>query len=135
MAELRVPASMEQHRQVMDFVEDFSHAAGAGEANCMRLLVAVDELFTNIAQYGYPDGRAGTADIIATEDNGVITITFVDDGIPYDPLAREDPDITLSAEERKIGGLGIFMVKKTMDRMDYAYENGKNRLTLQLKIR
>ncbi len=66
--------------------------------------------------------------------DGVAEITFADSGIPYDPLKREDPDVLLSAEDREIGGLGIFMVKKTMDDMFYEYRDGQNLLTIRKKI-
>ena len=68
------------------------------------------------------------------EEDNTAVITLIDGGIPYDPLAKEDPDVTLSAEEREIGGLGIFMAKKNMDEMTYKYEDGKNILTCRKKI-
>ena len=135
MAELCVPSSMEYHAEVLRFVEDFARHAGADEPRCMKLLIAADELFTNIAQYGYPDRAHGTSEISAEETDGVIILTFADDGIPYNPLLKPDPDVTLSAEERKIGGLGIYMVKKSMDAMEYVHEDGKNKLTLKLRLR
>ena len=61
-------------------------------------------------------------------------ITFLDSGVPYDPLAKADPDVTLSAEERQIGGLGIFMVKKSMDSMEYKYQDGRNILVIRKKL-
>ena len=96
----------------------------------MQIDLAVEELFVNIAHYAYaPD--VGMA-VISTElsPDRKFSITFEDSGIPYDPLAKEDPDITLSANERAIGGLGIFMVKKSMDDMYYEYRDGKNILTI-----
>ena len=69
-----------------------------------------------------------------TENPLSVVITFIDGGVPYDPLATEDPDTTLSAEERDIGGLGIFMVKKSMDEITYRYEGGKNVLSIRKKI-
>ena len=97
----------------------------------MQIDIAVEEIFVNIASYAYPNGD-GTATISVSESTSptAIRITFVDSGIPYNPLAKEDPDITLGAEEREIGGLGIFMVKKSMDDVNYEYTHGHNRLTL-----
>lgn len=91
----------------------------------------MDEISTNILQYS----GARTMELRCVASADEITITFADDGIPYNPLEREDPDITLSAEERAIGGLGIFMVKKIMDTVEYAYRDGKNLLTVTKNIK
>ena len=97
----------------------------------MQLDVAVEELFVNIASYAYGD-KTGTAEIsMELLPDRIIEITFCDTGIPYNPLAKPDPDVTLSAEERQIGGLGIYIVKKSMDDVLYRYENGQNILTIR----
>ena len=98
----------------------------------MQIDVAIEEIFVNIAHYAYPEGE-GDAVISVGADTaaGGVQIVFEDEGIPYDPLKNEDPDITLSAEDRPIGGLGIFMVKKSMDEVSYEYKDGKNRLTIK----
>jgi anti-sigma regulatory factor (Ser/Thr protein kinase) len=101
----------------------------------MQIAVVIDELFANIAMYAY-DGGKGEA-IVGVDVSGepqVVSITFKDRGKPFDPLAKEDPDVTLSVEERPIGGLGIFMVKKMMDEVIYRYEEGMNVLTVRKKI-
>ena len=94
--------------------------------------VAVEELFINIASYSYDSG-IGTAvvQVSVLDDPLSVEITFIDNGMQYDPLAKEDPDITLPANKRKKGGLGIFMVKKTMDDVTYEYKDGKNILTIR----
>ena len=97
----------------------------------MQLDVAVEELFVNIASYAYGD-KTGIADItIELLPAQVVQITFRDSGIPYNPLEKPDPDITKPAEEREIGGLGIYIVKKSMDEVLYRYENGQNILTIR----
>ena len=98
----------------------------------MQIDVAVEEIFMNIASYAYAPAT-GTAQVILTlcEEPRGVEITFIDGGVPYDPLAKEDPDVTLSAQERQIGGLGIFMVKKTMDAMTYEYRDQKNILKIK----
>ena len=97
--------------------------------------VAVEEIYVNICHYAYKDkGGEGDATIKMKIDDGVAEIVFEDTGIKYDPLANEEPDITLSAEEREIGGLGVFITKKTMDEVLYEYKDGKNILTLRKKI-
>ena len=97
--------------------------------------VAIEELFVNVARYAYKDGD-GEVNFGIGFDKESRTITFrmADRGVPFDPLKKPDPDITLSAEEREIGGLGIFITKKTMDSIEYAYENGENVLTMTKKI-
>ena len=101
----------------------------------MQISLAVEEIFVNIANYAYA-AEGGNATIRAgiEKDTNMAVITFVDRGRPYDPTAKADPDITLSAEERAIGGLGIFMVKKTMDEVSYSYTNGCNVLTMKKKL-
>ena len=101
----------------------------------MQISVAVEEIFVNIASYAYaPDKGSATVCVEVSGDPVTVTITFVDRGVPYDPLAKEDPDVTLSADERGIGGLGIFMTKKIMDDVAYEYRDGKNILTLKKNI-
>jgi len=103
----------------------------------IQIDVAIDEVFCNIASYAYPDG-AGKAKIVidffARDGAKYVKIVFIDQGIEFNPLDKPDPDITLGVEERQIGGLGIFMVKKTMDEVTYEYRDGSNMLTLVKKI-
>lgn len=98
----------------------------------MQIDIAVEEIFVNIASYAYTP-EIGKAEILIQEDHDPegITITFIDTGIPYDPLAKPDPDVTLSANQRQIGGLGIYMVKKSMTDMTYRYEENRNILTIR----
>lgn len=109
------------------FVEERLDEGGIPFKAVAQVNIAVDEIFSNIILYS----GAKEASISVGLDNGTVTVVFSDDGTPYDPTAKPDPDITLSAEERKIGGLGIFMVKKIMDSVVYEYRGGKNILTLK----
>ena len=97
----------------------------------MQIDIAVEEIFVNIANYAYGDnvGIVMIRSKVSAEPYS-ITITFIDNGVSYDPLSKPDPDVTLSAEDRQIGGLGIYMVKKNMDSIDYQYLDGQNILTL-----
>ena len=99
----------------------------------MQIQVCVEEMFVNVAHYAY-NGAEGTVTLDIDVDNGVMTITLTDEGMQFDPLAKKDPDITLAASERPIGGLGIFMVKKSMDEVEYKRENNKNIFTMKKKI-
>ena len=101
----------------------------------MQIDIAIDELFSNIAYYAYnPDVGPATVRVEVVEDPMAVVITFIDKGVPYDPLAREDPDTTLSAEERDLGGIGIYMVKKSMDEVTYEYKDGQNILKIKKNI-
>lgn len=130
--ELEIDALIENLPQVEAFVEERLEAAACPMPLMMKISIAVEEVFVNIAHYAYGDS-VGKA-IIRMEilpDPTAAVITFIDSGVPYNPLKKVDPDVTLSAEERQIGGLGIFITKKTMDEVTYAYQDGKNILTLK----
>ena len=130
---LRVEADTEKLHEVQDFVNAILEAHNCPSATQMLIEVSLEELFVNIAHYAYPEGN-GWAEIHCGVTDGVAAITLIDGGIPYDPLAKPDPDVTLSAEERQIGGLGIYMVKKKMDEMTYDRWDNKNVLTIKKKL-
>ena len=97
----------------------------------MQIDVAIEEVFVNIVRYAYPEGEGEAAIEVETTDSPrAVKITFEDEGVPFNPLEHEDPDIMLSADDRPAGGLGILMVKKSMDDVSYEYKDGKNRLTI-----
>ena len=101
----------------------------------LQIDIAIDELFGNITHYAYnPDIGPATVRVEVKENPLAVIVTFIDHGVQYDPLATEDPDTTLSAEERKIGGLGIYIVKKSMDEITYEYKDGQNILTIKKNI-
>lgn len=130
MDKKEILAKIENLPEVSAFIDEKLEEAGSSMKVQMQIDVAVEEIFVNIASYAY-GGKEGLAEIFFDIDSDKkVNITFVDSGVPYDPLKKDDPDVTLSADERQIGGLGIFMVKKTMDDMVYEYKDGKNRLTL-----
>ena len=131
MKNLIIDATVENLDNVIAFIDAELEEHDCSMKTQMRIDVAVEELFVNIAHYAYePD--VGTAEIRIDFIEGPrsAVITFIDSGVPYNPLAKEDPDVSLSLEQRKIGGLGIFMVKKSMDDMQYEYKDGKNILTI-----
>ena len=132
MKELEIEAKLDNLNQVLAFVDGFLEENECSMKVQMQMDVAVEEIFVNIANYAYAPG-VGQARIRIeiTGEPRMVQVTFIDSGVPYDPLAKPDPDVTLSAEERQIGGLGIFMVKKSMDNMLYEYKDKQNILTLQ----
>ena len=135
MAELNIEARTENLEKVQAFIGEILEEYNCSLKIRTQMDIAVEELFVNIAHYAYNSGvGAATVRVEVQEEPLQVSVTFIDNGIPYDPLARADPDVTLSAEERKIGGLGIYMVKKSMDMVDYEYKDGKNILTIQKKL-
>lgn len=135
MKKLTIDATVENLDEVLAFVDAELEAADCPLKTQMQIDVAVEEIFVNIAHYAYaPDTGKAVIGVAVSGDPAIAKITFSDTGMPYNPMEKEDPDVTLSAEEREIGGLGIFMVKKSMDTMDYEYRNGQNLLTMTKRI-
>lgn len=130
MNELIIEAKLDNMESVLDFINERLTDTSPKLRN--QIGIAVDEIFSNIARYAYHPEVGGAAVRIAVGED--VTIEFEDSGIAYDPLSAEPPDITLSAEEREIGGLGLFMVKNMMDSVDYRREGSKNILTIKKKI-
>lgn len=130
--ELVVEAEKENLDRVTAFVNSRLETVDCPPKAQMQIGVAVEEVFVNIASYAYaPDKGLVKVRVEVSADPVTVTITFTDRGTPYDPLSREAPDITLPADAREIGGLGIYMTKKLMDDVRYAYEDGRNVLTLK----
>ncbi|MGN0779167.1 MAG: ATP-binding protein [Aristaeellaceae bacterium] len=135
MKEITLPATAENIPRVTAFLDEQLEAVACSIKAQMQLDVAMDELFSNIAAYAYAPGTGeATVRFAFDETTRTVSVTLMDSGTPFDPLAKADPDITASAEARAIGGLGIFLVKKTMDGMEYRYENHQNILTIHKKI-
>ncbi|MDD7148473.1 MAG: ATP-binding protein [Lachnospiraceae bacterium] len=132
MDKLTVEAKTENLEEVLGFVDRHLETMDCSPKVSVQIDVAVEELFVNIAHYAYSPGTgSATIGVEILKDPAAIAITFTDRGKPFDPLAKEDPDITLSAEERQIGGLGIYMVKKSMDEVVYEYKDGQNILRIK----
>lgn len=136
--ELTVEASTDNLARVLAFLDERLEELGCSMKAQMQIDIALEEIFVNVAQYAYADlpQQDHAANLVSiqvedTEDPRSVAITITDRGVPFNPLAKEDPDTTLSAEERRIGGLGIFMAKKSMDHMHYEYRDGQNILTFR----
>lgn len=143
---LSIEAKITNLDKVTDFVRAELEETGFSSEQIIKSCLAVEEIFVNIAHYAYgkldpmgniiSDSGTGQAKIIIETDDSRVTLTFIDEGREYNPLGKEDPDITIPAKDRKVGGLGIFMVKKIMDEMCYRYEDGKNILSItQIKAK
>ncbi|MBE6596322.1 MAG: ATP-binding protein [Ruminococcaceae bacterium] len=135
MKELTIAATVENIEAVTEFVNEQLEALECPLKAQMQIDIAIDELFGNIAHYAYdPEVGEATVRVEVNPEPLAVIITFIDNGVPYDPLGAKEPDVTLSADDREIGGLGIYMVKKTMDEITYEYKDGQNILTIKKKI-
>ena len=135
MKELVIEADRNNLLKVQSFIDEQLEDADCPMLTQIAIDIAVEELFVNIASYAY-DQEIGVVlvQVELLKDPLSVEITFIDNGKQYDPLAKPDPDITLSAKQRKKGGLGIYMVKNSMDDMRYEYRDGKNILTINKNL-
>ena len=129
------PAKTEALTDVLAFTEQILEKYDCSMKIQTAICVAIEEVFVNVAHYAYGENQGDVSLTISFDfETRNVTFRMADKGVPFDPLKNPEPDITLSAEEREIGGLGIFITKKTMDLVTYAYENGENILTMIKKI-
>lgn len=129
--ELKIAARVENLNEVLEFVNNRLNGAGCPEMVRVQIDIAVEEIFVNIASYAYErDSGCATIKVEISYSPYKVAISFTDDGMPYNPLSRTDPDIDKPIEERPIGGLGIYMVKNTMDDVKYEYKDGHNIFTI-----
>ena len=132
MTEKTFPADTAALDDVLSFAEEQLEQAACPPALTMPLLVAIEEMFVNVAHYAYPDSSGSVQLAVSFEpDSRTVTFRLTDSGIPFDPLARPAPDLSLPAAERPIGGLGIYMMRKTMDDVQYERIGGQNILTMR----
>ena len=135
MKEITVDAMIENMNTVTAFVDDFLDQIACPMKSRIQINIVIDEIFGNICHYAYKDSvGAVTVRVESGNTPKAVFLTFTDNGIPYNPLDTEDPDITSSSEERKIGGLVIYLVKKNMDEMKYEYVNQQNRLWMEKRL-
>ena len=132
MVQKTFPAEDSALNDWLAFAQEALERADCPMKAVMDVTVALEEVFVNVAHYAYPCSTGSvTLAMDFDAERRAMTFQVRDRGIPFNPLSKPDPDITLPAEQRQIGGLGIYMVKKSMDRVDYRYENGQNILTMQ----
>ena len=126
-------AIKEELNNVLEFIHENSKEY-VDERTLNKIDVVVEEIFVNIINYAYEEPKQEKVFINIENENNKIVITFEDNGIPFNPLDKEEPDITLKAEDRPIGGLGIYLVKKMMDNVEYVYKDNKNILIIEKRI-
>ena len=130
---LRIPAKLEGMDIILAFVSLLLDTNGCSTKARTQLRMAVEEIYVNQTLYAYPAGD-GWLEMRGSIENDTATFTLIDGGTPFDPLAKADPNITLSGEERGIGGLGIYMVKTMVDALEYEYRDGCNRLMMRKQL-
>lgn len=130
--EILLKAQTKELDTLLALLQEELEKVGCPMEKQMAMEVCAEEIFVNIASYAYAE-KEGTVHITVETEKDSISLCFQDQGIPYDPLKREDPDTTLPEEERQIGGLGIFMVKNMMDEVSYEYKDGFNCLTMVMR--
>ena len=135
MKTITMEARPESIEAITDFADRELEAVGCPLRPLMQIRVAIDELVSNIAHYAYSPGTGSvTVQFDFDPETRTVVLTFIDSGVPYDSLQNADPDVTLPVEKRRIGGLGIFLVRKTMDHMSYRRDGGRNILEIRKKI-
>ena len=135
MQEMNIEATIDNIPTVTAWVDEQLEQLDCPMKAQMQIDIAIDELFSNIARYAYnPETGPATVRVEVLEEPLAVVITFIDKGIPYDPLKQEDPNTKLPIEEREVGGLGIYMVKKTMDEIVYEYVDGQNILKIKKNL-
>lgn len=130
MEKLTVKAKIENYELCAAFIEEQLEAKGFGMKSMLKVITACEEIIVNVMNYAYGD-REGDLEIAFYDGNDYITITFVDNGAPFNPFEQPEIDVSLALDEREVGGLGILMVKKMMDDVHYDYINNQNRLTIK----
>lgn len=135
MKELILDATVKNIETVTEWVNEQLDEAGSSARTRIKIDIAIDEIFSNIAKYAYPEGTGKVSvQCGISGDPPAAVITFSDSGIPFNPLTMKPPHMSVKAEDRVIGGLGIFMVKKSMDDVRYEYKSGRNTLTITKKL-
>lgn len=135
MKELTIEAAVENIEVVTDFITNELERLDCPLKAQTQIAIAIDELFGNIAKYAYtPDVGKATVQFDVEKTPLSVIITFIDGGKPFNPLEQADPDTQLSADQRSIGGLGIFLVKKTMSMVEYQYKDGQNILKIKKNL-
>lgn len=130
---IRVKAEIEQLKNINQALDALLQEQPCAEETRTQIYLCVEELFVNIASYAYED-TVGMAEIEMHIEDGVLSITFYDWGVPYNPLEKEPPDLLANAEDRQIGGLGIYMVRCMMDQVEYERKENQNCLCIRKKL-
>jgi len=125
----KIQSTMEEYQKAIEFIEDHLVATNMNQQNRLKVLIACEELIVNIINYAYEKGN-GDLEIEFEEKEDWVKITICDNGKAFNPLQKADAEVETSIEEREVGGLGILMLKKLIDQIEYSYQDGQNRITM-----
>jgi len=131
---IRLQNQLNELESITQYLDELASLWDLSIPFTMTLNLVLEEAFTNIVNYGYQDDKNHEIEIIFEKQNNRLLISLIDDGVPYDPTLTDDPDINLSAEEREIGGLGVFLIRKMMDKVNYQWQEGHNILKMEKTI-
>ena len=135
MDPITVPAYKENLADVLEFIRQKVEAYPHQESSLLQLELSLEEAYVNIASYAYPEEPGDVIVGLKIDENPlVVTVELVDTGIRFDPLEKDDPDISIGIDERKPGGLGILLLKQNADQVHYQYLEGKNILTIRKRL-
>lgn len=135
MEELSISAEVKNLPGVISFIRRQLEAVGCGEMEMLQMELTAEEVFVNIASYAYdPEVGPATVRVETEEHPPSVVVSFTDQGRPYNPLMRKDPNIHLPVSQRRRGGLGVYLVKQYMDDVDYQYRDGRNILTMRKNL-
>ena len=134
MKEILTKAEVPNVDAVTEAADEYLDSVNCPIKHRMQVDMIIDEIFSNIAKYAYPDGGGDVCLRLDCSEDKILSLVFEDSGTPFNPLQSEDPDVTLDASERGIGGLGIYLVKKMSDAVEYEFSGGKNILTVRKNI-
>ena len=132
---LHIDADTQNIKSVLDFIKSDMQRCGASQTAQFNMMIAAEEIFTNIAMYAYENTDGAYADICCKVADGIYYVTFIDGGKEYNPLLQDDPDVNMPLKDRKIGGFGVFLAKKMSDELTYRRENRQNILTVGMNIK
>ena len=130
MSKIRLAAKLENLEKIVQFVSSYAEKGGFTEKRIQELELATEEAVVNIMKYAYPEDTGAVEVSCGVDENDRMIVEIVDTGTPFNPLSQSKPNLTGDISERKVGGLGIFFIRKMMDDVEYRHENGKNILTL-----
>jgi anti-sigma regulatory factor (Ser/Thr protein kinase) len=132
--DLTIYNDIKEISRAIDFFTQFSKDHKIDVKIVKKFIISIDELLNNIIHYGYPKVRENAINLILVYTDTLLSLTIIDQGIPFNPLEKEKPQTNQSIEDRPIGGLGIHLVKNMMDEIEYTRENNKNVLTLSMHL-
>ncbi len=131
--QLRLPADLEYHHRLKNFILDYASKEGFDEKQCHQIELASDEILANIISYAYPEKKGDISVSCDSDQDGALLVQIIDTGVPFNPLEVGEPNLSLGVQEREVGGVGVFLSRKMVDEIRYCRQEGRNIVTLYKK--